>query len=415
MRKERKKRKEKVLTDINSQHDRYPSWAADGNLYSSWTDGTVNGISSSSRGETSATTGFATIIGDDPFNLTVVNASVYTEGAGPYQGRYPSLNFYLNGTWFYGSYALEDYGKWPSPPPDCGNWCYLCPFTSIRTSNDKGATWVDSRRTMTSYTDNLFGETCVNNTKVKIGAPHAVDFGQENMYSPDGRLYMVSTGAEDPDSYESWMQGSSVYLSRTVVSPPDPLTVNTAAAWEFWSQTTNEWVSSINDAKPLFVWPNKTGVVTMSYHPTLKKYILVVGTPSTGNSMVKNFDTYFLESDSMTGPFSLISYISAFGPEAYFVHIPGKFMGGETYTSEGAHLRAKNVCVPKGESVTEPLSQNSWSLQSSYYNFFLSYSADFASGSPNPPGSGYHWSLQQSRFALGAQFAKKIAKLHAEQ
>jgi hypothetical protein len=278
-----------------------------------------------------------------------------------------------------------------------------------------GVTWVDSRRTMTSYTDNLFGETCVNNTKVKIGAPHAVDFGQENMYSPDGRLYMVSTGAEDPDSYESWMQGSSVYLSRTVVSPPDPLTVNTAAAWEFWSQTTNEWVSSINDAKPLFVWPNKTGVVTMSYHPTLKKYILVVGTPSTGNSMVKNFDTYFLESDSMTGPFSLISYISAFGPEAYFVHIPGKFMGGETYTSEGAHLRAKNVRVPKGESVTEPLSQNSWSLQSSYYNFFLSYSADFASGSPNPPGSGYHWSLQQSRFALGAQFAKKIAKLHAEQ
>jgi hypothetical protein len=43
----------------------------------------------------------------------------------------------------------------------------------------------------------------------------------------------------------------------------------------------------------------------------------------------------------------------------------------------------------------------------SYYNFFLSFSADFASGSPNPPGSGYHWSLQQSRFGLSAAFRER--------
>jgi hypothetical protein len=388
----------------------YPSWAADGNLYSSWTDGTVNGVRSSSTGETSATTGYATIIGDDPFNLTVVNVATYNEGAGPYQGRYPSLNFYLNNTWFYGTYSLENYGKWPSPPPDCGNWCYLCPFTSIRISNDKGNTWIDSRRTMTSYTDNLFGETCVNNTKVKIGAPHAVDFGQENMHSPDGRLYMISTGAEDPDSYESWMQGSSIYLSRTIASPPDPLTINTAAAWEFYNTQTSTWVTSISDSSPLFVWPNRTGVVTMSFHPTLQKYIVVISTPTDGNSMVKDFDTYFLECDTMFGPFKLISYITSFGPEAYFVHIPGKFMGGETYESNGPVLKARNIRVPRGESVTEPLSRNDQIDSASYYNFFLSYSADFASGSPNPPGSGYHWSLQQSRFSLSAQFAAKLKK-----
>src|SRR5208337_4281733 len=48
----------------------YPSWAADGNLYSSWTDGNVNGLGSGSGGE-NATTGHATILGADPLHLVV--------------------------------------------------------------------------------------------------------------------------------------------------------------------------------------------------------------------------------------------------------------------------------------------------------------------------------------------------------
>lgn len=64
----------------------YPSWAADGNLYTSWTDGSVDGHSSGSGGH-GATTGFATVLGDDPFALTLANVSVYAEPADPYQGR----------------------------------------------------------------------------------------------------------------------------------------------------------------------------------------------------------------------------------------------------------------------------------------------------------------------------------------
>ena len=45
-----------------------------------------------------------------------------------------------------------------------------------------------------------------------------------------------------------------------------------------------------------------------------------------------------------------------------------------------------------------------------YYNLFLSYSADFASGVPNPPGSGYHWSLQSTRLGLSAGFAARLAE-----
>jgi len=45
-----------------------------------------------------------------------------------------------------------------------------------------------------------------------------------------------------------------------------------------------------------------------------------------------------------------------------------------------------------------------------YFPLYLSYSANFADQAPpNPPGSGYHWSLQQSRLQLSAAFAQRLA------
>src|SRR5512137_2106092 len=66
----------------------YPSWASDGNLYSPWTDGRVNSLGSGSGGE-KATTGHATILGDDPLKLTVTNEGIYPSSPRPYEGRYP--------------------------------------------------------------------------------------------------------------------------------------------------------------------------------------------------------------------------------------------------------------------------------------------------------------------------------------
>lgn len=102
----------------------YPSWSSDGRLYSSWTDGNVNGVPSGSGGGAHATTGFAIITGDDPFNLTLSGVATYVEPTMPYEGRYPSLNAHIDGVWYYGTYALENYGRWPPPPgtKDCGNW-----------------------------------------------------------------------------------------------------------------------------------------------------------------------------------------------------------------------------------------------------------------------------------------------------
>jgi hypothetical protein len=306
---------------------------------------------------------------------------------------------------------------------------------------------------MTNATDNLFGEQAFNNQKVKFGAPHAVDHGQNNQYAPEGRLYIIGHGAETPQSHQSWMQGDSVYMARTV-DVPSPDRINDPSFWEFYAGGNGAgatWSPVLANAKPLFVWMNRTGVVNMGYHPTLSKWIMVVSTPSpaVAPSCVSTFDTYFLESDSITGPWSIITYMPVYGPEAYFVHIPSMFMGMSVYEATAANAATREAvpsevpaaplaaaaASPANEATPLEAAARAWAARelnrtaltrplsvgeqededdaaSSYYSFYLSFSANFASGgaAPNPPGSGYHWSLQASRFGLSADFAKRLAE-----
>jgi hypothetical protein len=147
----------------------------------------------------------------------------------------------------------------------------------------------------------------------------------------------------------------------------------------------------------------------------------------------------------MTGPWSYISYLPSFGPQSYFVHIPSKFMGMATHTVKdatrptlmarpaagmparaddapalGARLSISELAasmaaehVANKSALTQPLSGRDAERAaaiSEYYYSYLSYSANFAGGyTPNPPGSGYHWSLQSMRFGLSAQFAARVA------
>ena len=65
------------------------------------------------------------------------------------------------------------------------------------------------------------------------------------------------------------------------------------------------------------------------------------------------------------------------------------------------------------DTITEPraiAAEASEPDAQSYYELFLSYSANFAGGyQPNPPGSGYHWSLLPSRLKMSPAFAAKVA------
>jgi len=396
----------------------YPSWSADGSLYTTFTDGVnvdavtkkhVLGLSCGpcqGNNGSSVTQGFARAVPSKPSSpiesavAGVVDVGAFRSSALPFQGRYPSGNLFYKGVWYYGTYALAElHGNAQYP---CGNWCVQGPFVGFRHSVDKGKNWIEPRmemaRDFASYkaSDNLFGElgpvcdgeikgnktkygpyTCTGKWKgkVKFGAPHVVDLGQELEHSAaadaDGvkRAYMVGHGADKEYQPQSWMHGSQVYMSRT----KGEVSVETMGGGEHWEYfagyqqpgNTAVWKDDVGDAAPLFTWENRTGVVTMTYMPALKKFIMCVGTPTRANgtkSTVGPFDTYFLESSLITGPFKMVSYLASFGPESYFVNI------------------ASSLLDDKGGG-------------------FLSYSANFAYHKGHKPlNSSYVWNLLPFRF-----------------
>ena len=57
-------------------------------------------------GGSGATTGYATIVGDNPLQLQVIDQGVYKSDPSPYAGRYPCGSLVYNGVWYYGTYCL---------------------------------------------------------------------------------------------------------------------------------------------------------------------------------------------------------------------------------------------------------------------------------------------------------------------
>ena len=228
----------------------YPSWAADGNLYSPWTDGNIdwpieqgwdpNNFQCSSDGRNPSNkspglsgTGQARIRGDDPLHLTIENLGIQYAAPAPYGGRYPSACLHHNGVWYYGTYCLDETDR-KTPDGRNLNWDILGPFVGFRTSLDNGKTWQDTPHTPAA---SLFGESGKNGGKVKFGAPHMVDFGQNMAHSPDGKAYLVGHGASRPDANLAWIAGDQAYLARVT---PSVETINDPTAYEFFGGHDNQ-------------------------------------------------------------------------------------------------------------------------------------------------------------------------------
>jgi hypothetical protein len=317
----------------------YPSWAADGACYSPWTDGNFDrrvedgwdvhnmDCSSDSRNPSNrgrdgkSGTGQAKISGDDPLNLKLENLGVHYAAPAPYGGRYPCGSLVYNGVWYYGTYCLDE--------TDRGlNWDILGPFVGFRVSHDFGQTWADTPHTPTNP---IFGESGKNNGKVKIGAPHFVDFGQNLGHSPDGKAYLVGHGATRPAANVAWIAGDQAYLLRVT---PSPATMNDPSKYEFFGGHDTAgapiWTNDFRQIKPLIEWNDRVGHATMTYMPGLKKYLLCI---TDGWPTVKTFNTYILESDHITGPWKLVTFMEKFGEQAYFVNIPSKFISADGKTA----------------------------------------------------------------------------------
>ena len=316
-------------TEYKNADTWYPSWAADGNMYSPWTDGNVNGLNSGSGGR-DATTGSAKIIGDDPLSLQIVDQRVYKSDPSPYEGRYPCGSLVYDNVWYYGTYCLHPAGSVKRDGTNY-NWPWLGPFVGFRTSVDGGKTWTQTPCTPAKP---LFGESALHGEPVKIGSPHVVDFGRNLEHSPDGKAYLVAHGAHDGVdrrfAYNSWITGDEIYLARVT---PSIANMNNAAKYEFFSGLDRNgqatWSPTLAAATPTAAWRDHMGCVTMTYDAPLKKYLMCV---TDGGNTIGFYNTYILEADGLGGPWKLVTHMNKFGQQGYFVNIPSKFISADGRT-----------------------------------------------------------------------------------
>lgn len=332
----------------------YPSWASDGNLYSPWTDGKVNDTSCFSGGRKAAT-GHATILGDDPLHLKIVDEGVFRSDPYPYAGRYPCGSLIHDGVWYYGTYCLHPSGLVKKDGRKY-NWPWLGPFVGFRWSTDFGKTWHETPCTPERP---LFGEQALNGEPVKMGVPCFVDFGRNMEHSPDGKAYLVVQGSSDGKGrrygYNSWITADQVFLIRVT---PSVENMNDASKYEFYAGHGTDgkpmWTHLFSKIAPLLEWRDHMGRISATYNPELRKYLMCV---TDGGSTVSKFNTYVLESDSLTGPWRLVSYMKDFGEQAYFVNIPSKFIdranGRTMWLCYAANFSAGHICpyyrsIPSG-------------------------------------------------------------------
>jgi len=372
-----------VHSDYRVADTWYPSWASDDNLYSPWTDGQTNGMSSSSGGR-NATTGQAVMIGDDPLNLKIKALGKTKGDPHPYQGRYPCGSLVYNGVWYYSTYCLGPAGsvthdgmRW--------NWPVLGPIPGFRISTDYGKTWTDTPHTPARP---LFPEPAKFMGPLKIGSPKFVDFGKNMEHSPDGKAYLVSYGAEENDPKPryanlSWISGDQIYLTRVV---PSIENINDESKYEYFAGHTKNgkpiWSYNFEDIKPLLEWNNNMGCVTITYNAPLKKYLMCV---TDGWPTVAKMNSYILEADKVTGPWKLITYMKEFGEQGYFLNLPSKFISKDGLT------------------------------------LWLCYSGNFSQGWNNirfkaiPPGSRYGLVLQQVKLLNPTMYRQYKEKQNHQQ
>lgn len=349
----------------------YPTWADDDCLYSPWTDGYLvagreneyvpfssfkeqhpdyacYSLPYTYKGEhRKPATGQAKITGDDPMHLKIENLVPRVEGdPAPYGGRYPCGSLIYNGIWYYGTYCLDNRSD-----SNCNGvgWTSFGPFVGFRTSKDYGKTWKDSPCTPESP---LFGENPAV-APVKIGAPHFVDFGKNMQYSPDGYAYLTAHGATDPKAWNGWIQGDQIYLIRV---KPNEENMNNPKAYEFYGGKDQAgrsvWTKDFTKIKPLLEWPGYLGCVTVTYNPGLKKYLMCITRGHRNLPGNHRYDTMILEASVLDGDWKLVKYLDRFGPVAYFVNIPSKFIsedGKTMWLSYSANWQDKNMTgTPQG-------------------------------------------------------------------
>ena len=192
----------------------YPSWASDDNMYSPWTDGSVDWpiervgmLTTFNVHRTRATAPARRPGGLSGTGNAKDHRRRSAEPAGRRSGRSRGLARALRRP-----VSVRQPGPQrrlvlrhllPRTERPCTdgkityNWPWLGPFVGFRYSTDLGKTWT---QTPVHAGKAAVRRNGLNGEPVKIGAPHFVDFGKNMEHSPDGKAYLVAHGAARPDS-----------------------------------------------------------------------------------------------------------------------------------------------------------------------------------------------------------------------
>jgi hypothetical protein len=113
---------------------------------------------------------------------------------------------------------------------------------------------------------------------------------------------------------------------------PTPETINDASQYEFFAGREGNravWTRDFARIRPMAEWNNHCGCETITYNAPLKRYFLSV---TDGRDTYGEMDSYLLESEQVSGPWRMVAYLPKFGPQAYFINIPSKFISADGMT-----------------------------------------------------------------------------------
>jgi hypothetical protein len=321
----------------------YPSWAPDGELYSTWTDGYIwtdrvldplqcsycssaySRLRQEPKSGTGALhlyhchsnvdppcTGQAKLVGASPLNLEIIPLGKMFSG----QNLYPCVSLVAKGVFYVGDYdAYNDGGR----------------FNGFRFSRDwdhwteqlkpgwRDPYWTDGRQPQTD----LFA---ADRNPRRFNVPHAVVFGKNNKLSPDGRIYLTAHG-QLPGGKSNWDKADAIYLARVDAQPK---AVTNSAAYEFFggydANGKAAWTKQVTKSQPILQWKNHLGSESITYVAPLKKYLLTTARLAENETNLTYNVLVFWESDRLTGPYRMVHYMRNWGPQTYFPNIPAKFI-----------------------------------------------------------------------------------------
>lgn len=338
----------------------YPSWAADGHLYTGCGDG---------KGFWNA--GIIKIVGDDPLRLdfqTLGNFNVFVTVNGKKSSagvrRYHCASLLKDGVWYYG---LEDGWNTSSDVGVGRFWGFLRssdydrvvgqvtevvdglwrvkdnPYWKDPTGIQAGRRgprapfgeyprWSDGQ--WPAHAGGFHDEPPRTN---RIRNPHFVDFGRNMEHSPDGYAYMTTHGCEGERPAE-WGNGDSIYLLRA-----RPERIVQPSGWQFFAGLDPRgepvWVEAVAKTRPLLTWKAKLGHASVVFNKPLGKYLMCVAplavkdNDTNGPKLFAATGCLLLEADRLAGPWRVFQFLGGFGPNAYAMSMPSKFLSPDGRTA----------------------------------------------------------------------------------